>query len=609
MCSILGIVNKGKKPLNPIYEEKFPDLLSITSHRGPDESRIEKIDDQVLFGSNRLSIVDIAAKATMPIVDSSKNYWIVYNGEIYNFQEIRNELLQKGYSFQTHTDTEVILYAYIEWGEKCIDQFNGMFAFVIWDRKNEKCLIARDRFGIKPLYYYEANEEIIVSSDIRPILNLPNVKHEIDEQAMTSYMLLRFIPGAKSIVKNVYKLECGQYICWDLKKGTKEEHTYWKPSFKPLDASFKDATLMLRDKYKDAVERVLMGDVKPGVLLSGGIDSSSIVAMMYELGRRDIETFSCRFEGKESPSTISSDHAFSFTKGGFDESHYVKLITDKFNTKHTVFTVTENDLERYFVDIITAFGEPNASTDAIGHYFLAKMIRDHTKVVLAGVGADELLGGYINIYFKEGGRLLSEKLRALDYLYLYSNLDNQDADSSTFLNASYKDKEYIESYVNEKVGYFPIEKYPNEKVNEHAFFEIYTDLSGWELEQGDRMYMASAVELRPVFLENQFANFALQIPSEFKYKDGIEKKIFKEALRNSLPKDIIERQKFPSLGTPSCWYQKKWFNERVDQLRTDPLPFWDTEQVSKLFEVSEEKRDFEILYRIIVFEEWYRTYF
>ncbi len=607
MCSLLGLVSKNA-PLQSDMEGVFENMLKVSHHRGPDDTCIRKLDDRVIFGSNRLAIVDVSTCGRIPMPDEDERYWVIYNGEIYNYAPLRKELEDLGYTFKSGSDTEVVVNGYKAWGKKCLQRFNGEFAFAIWDTKEGVLFIARDRFGIKPLYYMETDTHIIVSSDFRAFLHFPGFTKVIDPQSLTSYLYLRYVPGQKSILQGVCKVLPAEYIQWNIQEHTKIHDIFWQPHFAPLRDSEQRIATTLQKKLKDAVEHSLTGDVDVGVLLSGGIDSSMIVGMMDKLGKKPIKTFSCTYK---EPGTlgekIEKRYPFSLVDTVEDESYYSDLVSKTFHTQHTTLHIQEEDVDQLFRQMIYEFGEPMASTDALGHFLLGRALKKHVKVALTGLGGDELFGGYIELFFKEKGKLLTSDVDTTDYIRLYSTIGGT-LDVGKYLSATYKDTTYFRTYIERVVAQFPREKYPEEKVNEFMYFLLFVDMVGWELEQADRIYMASSIETRPVFLDNELTEYAMCIPSIMKFNNGNEKYILKEALQDILPKEIIERKKFPGLGTPRKFYDKPWFQKRLERLKHSSLDIWDKDELHKLITGAIGEAEFELLYRMIVLEEWYSIF-
>lgn len=600
MCGILGIINKNGKPVNDALIDKFPGLLASAYKRGPDASRFIELEKKsVLFGSNRLAIVDLRDVANMPMMSHDGSAYIAFNGEIYNFKEIKKILRDKGYIFYNESDTEVVLNAYLEWGTEFVKKLNGMFAFAIWDSKKRKLILGRDRYGIKPLFYYENESYIIFSSDIRSILVSGLVTKEINYNSLTSYIYLRFSLGTQTMIKSVNSLDLAEIIEWDLINNNKKSNIYWTPAFSiSQDMSIEYGTEKLKSLYIDSVKKMTMGDVKSAILLSGGIDSASIVGSLRQINNDDIFTYSCKYENTTDISDISK--SVTFTNAGIDETGAASYIASHFNTIHQNVSITENDIDTFFSDMIADFGQPHASTDAFGHYMLAKKVGEKFKVVLAGIGSDEFLGGYTELYFQKDARLLKNNMTAMDFINIYSNLDDPTGNVIKVLKNDFRFTKYFINYIENKLDFFP-KNLKNEILNKHACFEMFTDLPGWELDQADRLYMASSVEVRPTFLDNDLINFLLTIPASYKYNNGIEKWVFKKAMKDILPLDVINRKKFPSLSIPRDWYNKKWFTDRVANLMEDPLPYWDMNYLKK------NQNDFELIYRVIVFEEWYRN--
>jgi len=608
VCSLLGIVSR-KKSLSPEIEAAFEPMLEASKNRGPDDTCIKKFGDNVIFGSNRLTIVDLSNNGRIPMPDEDERYWVIYNGEIYNYKELRLELEQKGYHFKSTSDTEVVVNGYKEWGRETLSKFNGEFAFAIWDTKEQELFIARDRFGIKPLYYMETPDYLILSSDFRAFLRFPGFEREIDLEALTSYMYLRYVTGSKSILKGIKKVLPAESICWNLKKRTRASKIFWKPNFVPITASESEISMTLHDKVRDAVEHSLTGDVDVGVLLSGGLDSSAIVGMMSKLGKKPIKTFSCSYKQTNAESVeIGRKKTFSLVDTVEDESYYSDIVAKKFKTNHVVIQIQEDDVENHFSQMVYEMGEPMASTDALGHYLLGRELKKYVKVAVTGLGGDELFGGYIELFFGKNGRQLTEKVDAAEYLRLYSTIGGE-LDAGKYLKKKYVKKGYFKKYVSQVISKFPIKKYPKEKVNEFMFFLLFVDLVGWELEQSDRIYMASSIESRPVFLENGLADYAISILSKLKFtKNGNEKYILKKALAEVLPSEIVNRKKFPGLGTPRKWYSKPWFNKRLKELKKNPLEIWDKRALNQLLSGKMSDAKLEVLYRIILFEEWYKIF-
>ena len=608
MCSILGIIQKDSWPgLDP--PALLGRMLALTKMRGPDDSCIECVAPGIFLASNRLSIIDLSANGRMPLANGAGTRWIVFNGELYNYQELRDQLQQAGYVFHSGSDTEVVLHAYEAWGPSCVDRFNGMFAFAIWDGERRQLFLGRDRFGIKPLYFYENDRVLLFSSDIRPLLLFPGVSREIDAGALSAFLHLRFVPGTRSIFKAIHKLGLGETRTWDQAKGHSTSRVYWRPEFHPSDRPLDELTATLYSKLEAAVRHSLVGDVPIGILLSGGIDSAAVVAMVHRLQHTAVQTMSSTYRSAGSQAhPIAATAPFMLVNNIEDESYYSDLVAREFGTRHHTFHIHEEEVSAQFDRMVFDLGEPLASVDALGHYLLARHVGSHVKVALTGTGSDELLGGYTNMYFNKERHLLRDGCTPLDYLRLFSDFNNQHLHLTDYLIPELADDSYTYDLVQTVLGRFPSQAYPDERVNELAFFELFFGLAGWELDQADRAYMAASVEVRPVFLDNDFADFALTIPSRYKYQEGQDKWILKQALRGVLPNAVIDRQKFPGLGLPRAWYGKAWFQQRLAALAAHPLPFWHQPALVALLARGTHQQDFEVLYRLVIFETWYRLF-
>ncbi len=588
MCSILGVISRTGE-VEPALAQRLPAMLALSRKRGPDESHLEWIEPGVVLGSNRLRIIDLSARSRMPLSDPAGQSWISFNGEVYNHRELRALLEHKGHRFRTESDTEVVLHAFLEWGVNCLRRLNGMFAFAIWDVRARQLFAARDRFGIKPFYYRDDGTHLVVSSDVRPFFLLPGFRRELDCGALTAYLHLRFVPGTRSILQGVSRLAPGEWKRWDFRRGTCEGGKFWEPSYEPWAATEEELAGQLLDHLTNAVSRATTGDVPPDVLLSGGLDSSAVVALLRRLGREKVRSFSCSFSRDGAASPIRSDQGFNHVGSVEDESYYSDLVARRFRTAHQDVPLGECQPE-VFREMVYHLGEPLASTDALGHYLFARSLEGRARVVLSGTGSDELLGGYAEMYFKPGCRLMRADLEPLDYLRLFANPDDPRGCVADCLRREYRDDGYCHDHVH------------------LAFFELAFGLPGWELDQADRLYMACSIELRPVFLENQLADFALSIPSRYKYARGQEKYILKRALAGLLPEEVVGRQKFPSLGTPRRWYGMEWCRSYIEKLREDPLPIWDPARIHRLLDQPADSINYDALYRLVAFEAWHDVF-
>jgi asparagine synthase (glutamine-hydrolysing) len=374
MCGIAGIINKGSKNVN---ESEIRAMCSTIIHRGPDDEGIY-VKNNVGIGMRRLNIIDLNT-GHQPIHNEDKSIWIVFNGEIYNYKELKEYLVKKNHKFYTDSDTEVIIHAYEEDGEKCLEKLRGMFSFAIYDHKNNQVFIARDRLGIKPLFFCETKDSIIFASEIKAILVCNNAEREINWKAFCSFFTLSYIPSPMTIFKDIYKLNPGHYMI--IKNGKVCISKYWDLYFQPNN-NVKEKYVVERflELFDEAVKIHLISDVPVGAFLSGGVDSSSVVAMMSKY-HSSVNTLSIGFGG--------------YIGSYDDERKYAKIVSQRYKTNHREYEVSAELCNSSLIEkIVEAFDEPFADHGVIPTYFVCKLARENMTVALSGLGGDELFSGY-----------------------------------------------------------------------------------------------------------------------------------------------------------------------------------------------------------------------
>ena len=375
MCGINGIAfssGSGKK----INREMLAAMRDEITHRGPDDAGLF-VDANIGFGHRRLSIVDVAHGA-QPMANADETCVIIYNGEVYNHAEHRADLEASGYEFQTHCDTETILHLYEKHGAKCVEYLRGMFAFAVWDKRKNELFIARDRFGVKPLYYvHDAQGSLYFASEIKSLLRVNAVKPELNYNALPDQLANHGTSGDETLFKNVKRLLPGHTLSWC--DGKVKIEKYWDIAFEPKHAAKSDAEYVAewRELFKKSVELRLMADVPLGMFLSGGIDSSAICAVMSELVKEPIKTFSVGFKEREA-----------------NEFEYARIVADKFKTDHHEITITPDEFFNELPNLVWHEDEPLGFIASVPLYFVSKLAQKHVKVVLTGEGSDEILGGY-----------------------------------------------------------------------------------------------------------------------------------------------------------------------------------------------------------------------
>ena len=374
MCGIVGVVDNKKQ----VDERLLFKMGHVLKHRGPDDSGfLISSDRKVAFAHNRLSIIDLSQAGHQPMQDKDGSLWITYNGEVYNFIEIKKELEIRGYKFKGYSDTEVIISAYMEWGRECIQKFNGMFAFGIYDSMRRCIFLARDRIGKKPLYYAQYNGKFVFASEIKVFLCDPEFPKEIDYRALNFYLSFGYIPLDFTIFKHVRKLPPAHTMVYDVEKGGCEISRYWEvPAPDGKDHDEEELLEELEYLIEDAVRLRLISDVPVGAFLSGGVDSSLVVAMMSRVSDMPVKTFSVGFEENK-----------------YNELSYARIVADYFKTEHTELIV-KPDAFSILKELVKHFDEPFADSSMIPQYYLSKMTKEYVKVALSGDGGDELFGGY-----------------------------------------------------------------------------------------------------------------------------------------------------------------------------------------------------------------------
>ena len=544
MCGIVGYVGDVDK-------SKIAKMLQATAHRGPDDSGMY-INGNVGLGNNRLAVIDLSSKGHQPMFDNEKTVCIVYNGEMYNFQELRQELC-KNYKFKSDSDTEVIIYAYKKWGINCLQHFNGMFAFVIYDIKNNLLFGARDRRGEKPLKYFFDGNTFIFASEIKGILPVLTEKPKMDMEAISDYLTLQYVPAPKTGFQKIYKLPSASYFIFKDKK--LKINKYWSLDFsKKLNISENDWIELLEAKVEQCVKSRMISDVPIGSFLSGGVDSSAVTAFMAMNSSKPIKTFSIGFNDSK-----------------FDETVFSKQVAKKYKTDHSYIKVNSKIFEKELLKMSDYYDEPFADNSLIPTLFLSKFAREGVTVALSGDGGDENFAGYdrYNIasfgdYYKLTPKLLRNGIinPMVNILFLISpNLltSRMKTFSNTFELPFYKKYIYYKSFfdnkdkdlvsLNSKKDTFTMDKYIYDKKLSDIDNALKSDINSYLPE--DLLYkidiasMSTGLEVRAPLLDYKLMELSAQIPDNLKIKNFDKKYIFKKMLieSNILPENIINRPK------------------------------------------------------------------
>lgn len=638
MCGIFGFNFEDKSLLKK--------GLSKIVHRGPDDHGIY-LDKGISLGHQRLSIIDLTKKGHQPMCDKNNEVVIVYNGEVYNYKKIRKKLKKK-YDFISNTDTEVILYAYKEYGTECLRHFNGMFAFCIYDKKKNILFLARDRIGIKPLYYYynKSNNKFIFASEIKSILEDKTIKREIDLNAFNNIMSLKYNLAEQTILKKIYKLLPSTYLIFDLKKsGQLKKKKYWsfdisdKNILDKGESYFKEKFLNL---FYNSVKKRLISDVPLGVYLSGGIDSSSILAMMNKIKKElhdtePIRTFSIGFGYNED----------------IDELRFSKKISSYFNTDHSEFNVT-SDSVKLLPEIVWLMDEPMGELALIPIHVLSKKTREKKNiVVLTGDGADEIFAGYeqtkfltkinyisslplfirknifsqlikftpkslFNIFFKYYSSLGEEGVkRTTNLLTLINNKPKTYLEFVSFFNQQdlhdLYDKNKDIDILNLEKKLKPYFENKNHFLNQILKLELENTLPENYLMKVDRMTMAHGVEARVPFLDHSLVEFSTTIPVKLKLNGFNEKYILKKSMSNLVPKFIIKRTKQRFYVPVDLWIQdnlKPMLQEFLNKKHIKKQGFFNSYAIEKIFNNYNNSRLIygRQLWNLLNFQLWYKIY-
>lgn len=579
MCGIAGIFQvKGNGEPNPDILTK---MNNSQHHRGPDAGDYY-FESGVGLAHRRLSIIDLEG-SPQPMLSADKRACIVFNGEIYNFRELHQELAAKGYQFNTHGDTETILNAYLEWGEECVQHLRGMFAFAIWDTQKQRLFMARDRLGIKPLYFSLLDSgEFIFGSELKVLENHPGLNREMDVLAIEDFLAFGYIPDPRSIYKQVQKLEPGHKLV--INKGDAEPRItqYWQVSFaEQISLPEEEIQHELIQRLREAVDIRLIADVPLGAFLSGGVDSSAIVALMADIqGDNPVNTCSIGFDVKN-----------------FNETEFAQLVADRYHTDHQVETVSSDDFD--LIDKLAAlYDEPYADSSAIPTYRVCELARKRVTVCLSGDGGDEIFAGYR----RHKWHMLEERIRSKvpaairkpvfnflgDY---YPKLDwapkflrakstfqalQRDALAAyqhtiSFIPDHRREQLYSDGFKKQLGGYHAQEVFKRHAANFDGddalsliqFLDMKTYLPGDILTKVDRASMAHSLEVRVPLIDHKFLEWANKIPSHYKLQGSNGKAVFKKSLESRLPHDVLYRDKM-GFGVPIS----KWFRGPLkDKLR------------------------------------------
>lgn len=604
MCGIYGSTI-------PYNNSQILEKLERSKFRGPDKLKFNHFgqDSQVVFGHNRLAIIDLDERSDQPFTYQDKIH-LVFNGEIYNFKDIKNILIEKGYQFKTTSDTEVICAAYLEYGENCVNHFNGMFAFVIYDQVKNIFFGARDRLGQKPFYYYHNGKEFEFASQLS-VVQLYNPNLSISKKAISLYFAWGTIPDPFSIFNEIKKLRAGHFFTFDLKTSEFNEKMYWDIDYKGeniFKGSFEDAVNILDHTLKDAVKLRLFADVPVGIFLSGGVDSSLVAALATKSTNSKIKTFSVKFNEK-----------------GFDESIYAQQVADHLQTDHHVIECNYEEGKSMIKDFCHYYDEPFSDSSAIPSMLLAKYTRQEVTVALSGDAGDESFIGYHRYNWIKKGQLINRiplflrkmcaavlkqssnyRLKTIASALTYKSTDDVYLAAMTSLNTSWI-KTDVDLYDLDEIKYLK-HKHKNlfERISD---FDLKTYLN-WDINtKVDRATMAFSLEARAPLLDYRVVEFARSLPTSFKFKGKNQKRILKEVLYKYVPKHIFDRPKAGFSMPFSEWFKTDLKDFVLSELSDENLkniPCIDQKVVRFFIEqhMSGSWNRFTVIWQIIVLKQW-----
>jgi len=624
MCGIAGFVRFDQPTGN---EDTLNQMGNAILHRGPDAGGVF-LDDGVGLCHRRLAIIDLSPAGVQPMHSLNNRYVIVFNGEIYNFQELREELLAKGHSFRSRSDTEVLLALYEHEGEKLVDKINGMFAFAIWDKQEQTLFLARDRLGKKPLYYYEHDGFFIFASEIKAILQIPDVKRDLRGDAIYDYFTYQYVPDPKSIFRHIHKLPPAH--CMTINRQGKKIRQYWDVSFRNLQSKAEESIASeLLSLVNDCVKSRMVSDVPLGAFLSGGVDSSGVVGLMAKNSSTPVTTCSIGFDSEK-----------------FDEVQYAAEIAKQFGTDHHEFTVKEN-VEDNLEKIASFFDEPFADPSLVPTFFVSQIARQQVTVALAGDGGDESFAGYSK-YATDAlenrlRQLFPRKLRETLFPRLAKLFAKSPASlarkANTLLTTLSHDPAYgffiTNSFCSDELwnrlvrpefkeslkGYHPssisLDYYKKAPAEDHLSKILYTDiktyLTGDILVKVDRMSMANSLEVRAPLLDYQVVEYAASIPSSLKLHGSDKKYILKRAFSALLNHDTLYRKKM-GFSVPLAEWLRNQLKTKAENLLLQQehglTDYLDKEAIRTVWnEHQSGSRDYSSeLWSMVMFQLWFNRY-
>jgi asparagine synthase (glutamine-hydrolysing) len=626
MCGICGIFNYGsKKDVDKSLLRKMCDTII---HRGPDDEGYYS-NGNIGLGMRRLSIIDLHT-GQQPIHNEEKTIWVVNNGEIYNFQELREDLKKKGHRFYTKSDTEVIAHLYEDHDIDCVKHLRGMFAFAIWDENKKRLFLARDRLGKKPLNYTLHNGSLIFGSEIKSILEHPGISKDVNLEALDNYLTYQYVPAPLSIFQGIQKLPPANILTCD-RSGNVQVQEYWDLDFRDkLDLSEEDYCIQIREKLKEATKIRMISDVPLGAFLSGGIDSSAVVGLMSQVSSTPVKTFSIGFEEQE-----------------YSELKYARQVAELFGTDHTEFIVKPQMIE-ILEKLMWHYGEPYADSSALPSYYLARETRKFVTVALCGDGGDENFAGYLmyrslrrahalaKIYRSIGGKAFNKiielipgsadrinlirKAKKISSTFIQSP-ENLNIHWYAFFNKEQKARLYsdpMKKGVSDVDAYeYLARRFKHAQADHLMDKQLYTDIKTYLPEdllvKMDIATMANSLEVRSPFLDHEFMELTASMPFSLKLHGSSLKYILKKSLKGFLPDNIMTRRKM-GFGIPIM----EWFRTDLKDYVRDILlseeslkrGYFEKPYIEEMLEehIFQNKNHTNRIWALLMLELWHKSF-
>jgi len=613
MCGINGF--------NFSDEKLIQQMNNKLKHRGPDDMGYF-MNNNISLGHTRLSIIDLSEKGHQPMISFNNNYIITYNGELYNLKEIKEELETSGLKFISNSDTEVILNAYIAYGKNCLKKFNGIFAFAIWDKKNQEIFAARDNFGVKPFFYYLKDNKFIFSSEIKGILE-HRVDKELDFDSLNLYFRFLYISGPQTIFKNIKKLSPGHYLTF--KNNNLEIKKYYNLSTQKINYSFAESKELVKITFDQAVKRQLISDRPLGIFLSGGIDSTAILGAMSNIVSYKIKTFTVKFDVDIQTEKFNID------------SDLARKNSEFYNTEHHELLVRSQDVIDNFENIVYSMDDLVSNHAQSATYLLAKLTKEKVDVVLGGDGGDEIFGGYSRYYYYN----LIDKFQKIpkhlrknfinQYLFkilnkeqIYNKLNVSNGVDLLWEFRAQKDSmlnRFLKPNINNlsKAKEIITKKYFNEEFDNYTEKMMRVDLDDWLVDESliktDKLTMAFGLEERVPLLDKDLVELAMSISNKYKINNKDQGKyIFKEAVRDYLPDNIYNKPKTGWFSPAAKWLRSDLKAMAYEVLSEDynvnTKDMFDFKEIKKILDnhINQKEYALNTIWSLITWQIWYKLY-